>query len=428
MNNRKSFKISVILFTSIFVMFVSGLSFSCTKETVFGELTICGEIDGATHAPLEIKDSFSLEEDEIFVVIEVSGVKTKDSWKFIWTYEDTGEIIAESTGKFSGNRWGYLEDYLSNCLTRPGDSEIIGEPGNYRVDFYYNEQLIKSADFIIEVPSMKITGVILSRRIDESGQPSDVTKNFYPDDVIYAMVGLNYRIAGEAVGIKWYKSENELIDEEEFNIDKNNYTPGYITFKIANDLLWPIGSYKIEVYHNSVLEDSYYFNIIKKDIPDATFDDNNIYKTEKFNFSISYPDGWDYKEEESDRGLEVIFRPLSLSEDVNATVNINVLRKGYYPSREKYHQFSKRVLEEVINLTDNIEIKTEESTIEINGINYDKISYHYLSSDSDKSWYIDFAFIEKNDLLYLPVKISDVYYRDFSDRLFNFMLQSMSFE
>jgi hypothetical protein len=275
---------------------------------------------------------------------------------------------------------------------------------------------------------MKITGVILSRRIDESGQPSDVTKNFYPDDVIYAMVGLNYRIAGEAVGIKWYKSENELIDEEEFNIDKNNYTPGYITFKIANDLLWPIGSYKIEVYHNSVLEDSYYFNIIKKDIPDATFDDNNIYKTEKFNFSISYPDGWDYKEEESDRGLEVIFRPLSLSEDVNATVNINVLRKGYYPSREKYHQFSKRVLEEVINLTDNIEIKTEESTIEINGINYDKISYHYLSSDSDKSWYIDFAFIEKNDLLYLPVKISDVYYRDFSDRLFNFMLQSMSFE
>ncbi|MDD3818595.1 MAG: hypothetical protein PHG41_01990 [Actinomycetota bacterium] len=403
------------------------MSFSCTKEPLFGELTVCGKIDGTTFAPLEIKDSFSIDKDKIFAVVEVSGAKTGDTWKFVWTNEDTEEIIAESTGKFSESRWGYVEGYLSNCLTQSDDSDIIGEPGNYRVDFYYNEQLIKSAYFIIEVPSTKIIGVILSRRIDESGQPLDVTKNFYPDDAIYAMVGLNYQIDGETVGIKWYKGESELIGEEEFNIDKNNYIPGYITFKIVNDQLWPIGSYKIEVYHNGVLEDSFYFNIVKKDIPDVTFNDNNIYKTEKFNFSISYPDGWDYKEEESDRGLEVIFRPVLLPEGVNVTININVLRKGYYPSRKEYYNFSKRVLEEAIDLTNNIEIKTEESTIEINGINYDKISYHYLL-DSGKSWYIDFVFLNENDLLYLPVKISDVYYKEFSDRLFDFMLQSLSVE
>jgi len=427
MNNRKSFKIPVILFTFIFIIFISGVSFSCTKEPLFGELTVCGKIDGTTFAPLEIKDSFSIDKDKIFAVVEVSGAKAGDTWKFVWTNEDTEEIIAESTGKFSESRWGYVEGYLSNCLTQSDDLDIIGEPGNYRVDFYYNEQLIKSAYFIIEVPSTKITGVILSCRIDESGQPLDVTKNFYPDDAIYAMVGLNYQIGGETVGIKWYKGESELIGEEEFSIDKNNYIPGYITFKIVNDFLWPIGSYKIEIYHNGDLEDSFYFNIVKKDIPDATFNDNNIYKTEKFNFSISYPDGWDYKEEESDRGLEVIFRPVLLPEDINVTVNINVLRKGYYPSREEYYNFSKRVLEEAIDLTNNIEIKTEESAIEINGINYNKISYHYLL-DSGKSWYIDFVFLEENDLLYLPVKISDVYYKEFSDRLFDFMLQSLSVE
>jgi hypothetical protein len=401
------------------------MSFSCIKEPFFGELTICGKIDEATFAPLEIKNSFSIDEDKIFAVVEVSGAKAGDTWKFVWTNEDTGEIIAESTGKFSESRWGYVEGYLSNCLTKSSDSGIIGEPGNYRVDFYYNEQLINNAGYIIEAPSTEITGVVLSSGIDESGQPAGITESFYPDDVIYTFIGLNYQIAGETLGIKWYKGESELIGEEEFNINKNYYTPEYIRFKITNDFLWPTGNYKIEVYHNGNLEGNYYFNVVKKDIAEATFDKNNIYKNDKYKFSTTYPDGWDYKEEESKKGLDVIFKPLS--GDVNATVNINILNKGYCPSRDKYLQFSNNVLEEVVDLTDDMEVETKESTIEICGINYDKISYRYLS-ENNEGWQVDFVFIEKNDVLYLHVKISDIYYINFSDRLFNYMLQSLSFE
>src|SRR4030065_1253742 len=171
MKNRILLKILAYLLVFVILLLPIFICSSCIHKLSFGELTVCGEIDTITFAPAEIKNSFDIDAAKILAVIEVSGIKAQDSWKFVWTNEDTGEVIAESANKFSEDSRGYIEGYLSYCLTPDDEAGIIGKPGNYRVDFYHNEKLISGADFIIKITAMEITGVILSRDIDESGQP-----------------------------------------------------------------------------------------------------------------------------------------------------------------------------------------------------------------------------------------------------------------
>jgi len=430
-SSQIAIKIKVRVCFAVFILFLLFISFSnssCTPELSFGKLTVCEEIDTNTFAPVKVKNNFDINIQRIFAVIEVSGAKSQDDWKFVWINENTGEIIAESTNKYSEGDKGYIEGYLSNCLTPETEGSIIGEPGNYRADFYHNEQLISSANFIIETPVMEITDVILSRGINETGQPVDVTESFFPDDTIYTFVGLNCQISGETVGVKWYKGKDCFLGEEEFNFNKNYYLFDYIVFNITNEELWPIDDYRIEVYHNEILKGNYYFKVVKKDIPDATFNDNNIYKKEEYKFSILYPDDWNYEEEESTAGLKVNFVPLL--NDINTVIHIRVLKKGYFPSEEEYSNFSDEVLREVVDLDGDVEIKSEESTGEVNGINYKEISYRFAEKNKDEyeNYEIDLIFINRNNMLYLFIKIPDIYYGDFSDRVYRTMLYSLSFD
>src|SRR4030043_575202 len=338
MKNRILLKILAYLLVFFILLLPVFICSSCIHKLSFGELTVCGEINMITFAPVEIKNSFDIDAAKILAVIEVSGIKARDSWKFVWTNEDTGEVIAESADKFSKDSRGYLEGYLSYCLTPDDEAGIIGKPGNYRVDFYHNRQLISSANFIIEVSAMEITGVILSRGIDESNKPTGITESFYPDDVIYTTVGLSCRISGETIGVKWYKGKDELLGGKELNIDKNYYLPDYIKFAITNEEPWPVGDYKIEVYKNEILEGTYYFKVVKKDIPDATFSKNNKYEKKDYKFSISYPVHWNAKVLEINEDRAVSLKPLS--ENINTAVHIRVLKKGHFPPGEKYSQFS----------------------------------------------------------------------------------------
>ncbi len=422
--NHITRKITVSIITFITVMVFIPVIGSCKPELIFGEMVICEGVQASTFKPVGVNDNFGIGTEKIFAVIEISGVNTQDIWKFIWKNESTGEIVAESTGRYSVDERGYAGGYLSNCITPVEEGGLIGEPGNYKVYFYHNGELIKSADFVIEMPEMEITGVILSRKVDNENHPGGVSEVFYPDEVIHTVVELNYRISGESLQIKWFKNEGELLGQEEFIIDDNYYMPGNIIFKITNDKPWPAGSYMIELYHNGVLNSRHYFSVVKEDIPDATFNMNNVYRSDGYNFSILYPDDWNYEENEDSKCLEVSFLPTT--DNLNTVVNIKVLKKGYYPLPGDYRSFSDSIMEEVFETDEDLEIETGEITGEINGLEYTKISYFY--DKENESWDVAIFFIEKNDKLYLLMKLSDVYCREFSDKLFGIMLNSLSIE
>ena len=418
-------KILVLVIAAIFTVASIPLTISCKPELDFGDLIVCEEVDAYTFAPLEAGDSFNIGAEKIFAAIEVHGVKAGDNWRFIWSNQETGEVIADSTGSYSADGSGYIEGYLSNNIVPGEEGGIIGEPGNYRVDFYHKEQLISSADFVIEAPELKIIEVLLSNEVDNAGKAVTAADNFSPGDVIYASVKLNCELEDETIGIKWYRGQDELLDENQITLYENFYMAGYKTFRISNEGLWPAGSYRAEIFHNGVPDSSYSFKVIKGEIDEATFYENKIYDGKDYKFSINYPDSWKYIGEETDRGLELVFTPVS--DDINAAVYISVLKKGYFPGEGHYSDFADKILTDVADSDENVETKKSETTGEAGGISCKQIDYHYTGGDED-SWDASFVFINKNNMLYMVLKISDIYYQEFADELLEVMLNSLSFD
>jgi len=426
MKNQITRKILAVLITAVFILLFTPLISSCLREPDFGDLTICGEIDMATFAPLEIKNSFDIGVEKIFATIKVSGTRAEDTWRFIWINEDTGDVIADSTNSYSKEGSRYMEGYLSNYIVPGQEGGIIGEPGSYRVNFYHNDQFINSASFIIEYPELEITGVVLSREIDESGQPADTTENFYQDDIIYTLLSLNCKIKDETVGIKWYRGEDELLGEKEFTVDKNYYLPDYIVFMISNDKLWPFDNYRIEVFHNDVLYGEYRFKVVEGEIPDAAFNSGNKYQNEEYKFFIIYPDEWKFEEEKNEKGLKINFIPDS--DNIGVAIHMWVLKEGYFPSEEKdYSDFADEMLSDVVDSSEAAEVHKSESTEEIGDITYKDINYHYQGENKD-GWDVDLIFINKSSMLYLLINVSDIYYQEFADKIYKKMLYSLSFD
>jgi len=424
--NRITVKIFLFIIISAVIMASTSVFSSCKPELSLGDLVVCLEVDKDTFAPVEIKDSFETGVERIFAVIKASGVKAEDVWKFTWKNRDTEEVIAESTGSYSESDSGYMEGYLSSCIVPGEEGSIIGEPGNYRVDFYHNGQLISSADFVIEPAEIKIMEVILSNEADGSEQQLKAAADrFFPDDTINASVKLNCKIEGESIGIKWYRGEDELLGEKQFTIDSDYYLPSCIVFKITNEGPWPVGDYRIEVFHSESLEGSYNFEVVRKEISDATFGQENIYRSEEYKFSIDFADDWSYKEGEDDTGLDVDFTPDP--DYVDVIIRMTVLKQGYFPDEEKYSDFADSIVQDVIVLSDDAEVQKTESTGEINDGTYSRINYSY-PGENENGWDIDLIFINKNGMLYLLLKISDSYYKGFADKAYSNMLVSLLFD
>ncbi len=428
MKNFMIKKIRVFVIIAVFILFYIIPVSSCMRQLDFGDLIICSEIDPITFSPLDTKNAFDIGIQKIFAAIEVSGIKAEDIWKFIWINEDSEEVIAQSTDKYASENSGYISGYLSNYVTPGKEGDIIGEPGNYRVEFYHNSRFISSVDFTIEYPEMELIDVVLSNEIDEAGQPAAAMDNFYPDDVIYTCLKLNCQIKGETVGVRWHLGEDELLGEKEIAVDADYYLPRYIVFEITNDELWPIGGYRIEVFGSSLTEREYHYEIKEGEISDATFNSENIYEKESYGFSILYPDGWGHEDNESNKGLKIDFIPDS--DNINVVINMWVLKKGYTPSEDQYSDFAEELLEKSENIVDSSEtseIEKTESTGEINDIIYRRISYRYPGEDND-GWDGSIIFIKQDNMLYLLIKVSDIYYRTFADNVLESMLKSLSFQ
>jgi len=425
MKNYMIKRITVFVIIAVFMLFSIIPISSCTRQPEFGDLIICSEIDPVTFSPLDTKNSFDIGIQKIFATIEVSGVRASGIWKFIWINEDSEEVIAQSTDRYSSEGSGYIEGYLSNYVTPSAEAGIIGEPGNYRVEFYHNGSLITSADFVIEYPEMELIDVVLSNEIDEAGQPVSVMESFYPDEIIYTCLKFNGQTKGETVGVRWYRGDDELLGEEEITIEMDYYLPRYVVFEITNDELWPVGDYRIRVFGSSFTDQESHYEITEGEISDATFNSRKMYQDESYGFSLLYPDGWSYEDNESNEGLEINFIPDS--DDINVAVRIRVLKEGYIYSEEQYSDFAEELIRDIVDPGEDSEIEKTESTGEVNGVVYTQINYIH-PGENNEGLDISIIFINQDNMLYLLIKVSDIYYRTFSDNVIESMLESLSFD
>lgn len=95
---------------------------------------------------------------------------------------------------------------------------------------------------------------------DEAG--TDRTTVFGQSDMFYCIVDLANAPDDTALKAVWYAVNAQDV-EPNFVIDEYSLTSsdGLIPFSLTNDMLWPLGTYKVELYLNDELERTLEFSV-----------------------------------------------------------------------------------------------------------------------------------------------------------------------
>jgi hypothetical protein len=108
------------------------------------------------------------------------------------------------------------------------------------------------------ISTANIKSAVLSA--DSSGSPE--TTVFAQDEVFYCVVELANAPDSTTLKAIWYAVDvegtdpNLLIDQSELTLGD-----GTATFNLANDQLWPTGTYKVELYLNGELDRTLEFQV-----------------------------------------------------------------------------------------------------------------------------------------------------------------------
>jgi len=426
--NRSPAKIRnvFIIAAVICCIILSSQIVACAPEQVFSELIICREVNSITFEPDDACDNFDIKVAQIFAAVEVSGVKAEDKWRFTWKNLGTGEVIADSTNVYSTQITGFIEGFFSNKLVPNGNGNIIAEPGDYSVSFYHNGELKSTGEFKINRPSVEILEVSFSKNIDEQGNPLEESKEFFQRDTIFAAIKVSYKIEGEQFSIKWFKGEDELLEEESFVVDKNLYAPGYVVFQLINEdgKALPIDIYRVEILHEDEIVSEYYFDIIPEEFSLELFSDGLKYINDDHLLEFDYPDNWSFTEEEIESGLKVQFAPEETER--NIIVNVWALGEKYSPEKDDYIDFADNLLDqEVIPEGENGIERTDDYKV-IGDIEVFEIEYRN-NEEGDEAWCITFNFLKNDDMLYLFMRLSDLDYLDYTQKILDRMIGSLKF-
>jgi hypothetical protein len=99
----------------------------------------------------------------------------------------------------------------------------------------------------------------MARSVNE--QPEKTTV-FPQDEPFYCIVNLANAPDDTTLSASWYAVDAEGVDNN-FLIDEVEFThgSGEITFDLANDGLWPMGTYKVDLFLNKELKQSLEFEV-----------------------------------------------------------------------------------------------------------------------------------------------------------------------
>jgi len=375
------------LLSVIFILGLIPLTTSCTPELSFGDLVICEDINQDTFEPENAKNEFDIEAKNICACIEYFGVKGGDSYRFNWINTDTGEDALDKTGEYAEGESGYFDGCAYSSSSLSGDGINI-PPGNYKVGFYHNGELIKTANFIVKKPEVKISEVSLANQVDEDFAPTNETQQFSSTEIIYACIRINYFILGNSLKAKWYDNKGNLIVETVADMDEDMYEPMWadFTFEGEDGYLLP-GAYNVEIYLNDNLYGTYDFEV------------TNTYSNDKYGVLFAVPDNWTYTEIDDADGLEINL--IAPSEDLLVAFLFMVSSTDDYVPKDQLPEFVDE-MNSGIAVDNNWELidMMEEELVSNNDVPYSNFVYIYNDTDNNE-WATATAFFENNNRLYV---------------------------
>jgi hypothetical protein len=403
--NMKKFNFQAsftVLFVLIFVLNLIFFTVSCSPELSFGELSACADMDQQTYESSGSAEEFDAGEDKIYVTMEYCGVRGDDNYRYNWVYLDTGETILDETGKYSEGESGYLEGYVMSYISTNDEINLL-KPGDYKAEFYHNGEMKDTVNFKINKPAVKISEAALANEVDENYAPVNTTQQFLSTETVYACVKVNYYFTGNSLKAKWFDGNGNLIIETDSDFDVDLYEPVWTAFSFEGEGrdIMP-GPYKVEIYLNDNLHDTYDFEVgdaRSAEKGEDIFTQGNKYSNDKYNASFSVPDEWVYTETDDADGLEVKLMPESSDLAINFLFMASPADD--YPPASQYKNFAEEIVANAANEQgwEFIELQENEQVTN-KGIKYKDFIYLYRDSDNTE-WAMVVSFTEGENRLYV---------------------------
>ena len=413
MNKKSSLK---ILFTPLIILILAvsviPFSVSCSKETVFGSLTVCESVNKDTSEPINPKTEFDLFAKGISAAINIQNVKGTDNFRYLWKNDKTGEVVSDISGQYKEGETRYGSGWFSSTIFLKEGAEVIALPGSYSVEFYHNSELKTTAKFTIKEPVSKILSVSLASEVNDKMEPVKTTQEFNPGDIVYACIQINYLIAGDKVLAKWFDASGTSFYETPLELKDSFYGTSWIalTLEGADDKPLPEGQYKVEIYLNDAKYNEFQFSIIAESgqaAADITFDKGNIFTEAegKYYFTINYPDNSEYTWQDGQNSMSVTFTPLNKNDGYNTMMLAGL--ENELPASLKINEGYDVFADE---LAKQAALSTEGMTQTGDGVVADgKLpdgtplkEYTYYFNDKDKLEYgLILDFIPRNGMLYI---------------------------
>ena len=203
-------KIMVLTLALILSLTLVPISSACAIKQIFENIVISSGIEEDTNEPLNENIEFEASAEHIYATIKFSGVKGGDNWRFKWTNLDTGETVLDKEDRYDMDQEEkYIEGIVETDIYPLDESSII-PPGDYKVEFYNNGELIKTATFKVNKRQVNIIEVSLANEVDQNYEPVTITQEFKSNETVYACVKVDYQTTGNTIKAQW-KSSTAII-------------------------------------------------------------------------------------------------------------------------------------------------------------------------------------------------------------------------
>ncbi len=213
-----------------------------------------------TFDPIGITNSFPANQSIFHAVVTIANAPDNTSFKVVWRDSANNQMASYQLSSSGSRNLDFT--FKPNAGTLPA--------GNYQVELYVNGALNQTLKFSVAsaaqaqptTRSPQPSGVIASVTMAEDAkadtkEPINPTVVFKPSSTFHAIVAIQNAPANTKFGATWYTVDvgsaappNNKIDSTELTTDGSRN----IDFTLQPNTTWPVGTYRVEITVNGVLD------------------------------------------------------------------------------------------------------------------------------------------------------------------------------
>lgn len=323
MNTQK--RILFIAIAALVAVCSFGCSFSVTTAKI-ADAIMTDSID-ANGMPGNTVTYYPSNADMLYTSAKILNAPDNTKIRIVWIYatdNDTFDEITLDSGDIS-DRYIYSSFEPSSALPE----------GDYEVQYFVGERTKPDATVKFRVTAAEaketvdttgayVEDVHMTSGFDSEGVPLDTVDTVAPTGIWYVSAVLRNTQSDTIVHYVWYDTEDNIIDEYDFNPE--GATDVYISGTMELTTIAPEGEYWVEIYLDDGSEPAAQISFTVSNVAaesTASLGDFTSHTMQDGGFKVNYPSSWESIEVKESNS--VVFFPAEYTIDNESDVNAVII-------------------------------------------------------------------------------------------------------